>query len=118
MKITITELKKIIRDTIKECYGWPVESEKPLYNAPTNIGKPSKHDPKHSPLRMPKGPNSRGVVKESFNKITARELAEWRNGNLGFLHEDAMGQTCESCGGTMEGMAEGATTCEACSDGY
>lgn len=112
MKITITELKKIIRDTIKECYGWPVESEKPLYNAPTNIGKPSKHDPKNSPMRMPKGPNSRGVVKESFNKITARELAEWRNGNLGFIAEMDEAATCESCGASMEGVQEG----EGCSE--
>jgi hypothetical protein len=106
MKITISELRQIIRQTIKECYGWPVEREMPLYNAPSNIGKPSQHDPKNSALRMPKGPNSRSsVMRESFNKITARELDQWKKGNWGFISESdevSEGQeSCSECGGNM-----------------
>jgi hypothetical protein len=101
MKITISELRQIIRDTINECYGWPVESERSLYNAPKNIGKPSKHDPKNSALRSPKGPNSRSsVMKESFNKITARELEQWKQGNWGFISEGE-DEKCNECGATM-----------------
>jgi hypothetical protein len=93
MKITLLELRRIIRETISECYGWPVESEKPLYNVKSVMGKPSKHDPKNSPLRQ------RGSLKESFSKITSRELDEWRSGNWGYLSEAA---GCEKCGGDMD----------------
>ena len=94
MKITLLELKRIIRETISECYGWPVESEKPLYNIRSVIGKPSKHDLKNSPLRR------KVSLKESFSKITSRELDEWSSGNWGYLSEDASAG-CEKCGGEV-----------------
>lgn len=100
MKITLLELRKIIRETISECYGWPVESEKPLYNVKSVIGKPSKHDPKNSPLRRGKS------LKESFTRITEREMAEWRQGNWGYISEtgkpedEEVGE-CSECGASM-----------------
>lgn len=100
MKITISELKKIIRDTISECYGWPTETEKPLYGIKSNLGKSGQYDGKNSPLKYPRGKNSRNRVNESFSKITAKELSEWQSGNWGFLQEDAMtSEICEYCGG-------------------
>ena len=100
MKITLLELKRIIRETISECYGWPVESEKPLYNIKSSMGKPSKHDPKNSPLRR------KGTLKESFSRITDRELAEWKRGNWGYIAETGKpegdeGEKCEECGANM-----------------
>jgi len=101
MKITLLELKRIIRETISECYGWPVESEKPLYGVKSAIGKPSKVDPKNSPLRR------KGTLKESFSKITTRELDEWRSGNWGYLSEtgkppeDEDKEKCNECGSGM-----------------
>jgi hypothetical protein len=102
MKITLTELKQVIREVIAECYGWPVESKKPLYGINSDsLGKPSPHDGKNSALRFPRGPNSRqkGRVNESFSKITAKELKEWQSGNWGYLHEDAVASECSECGG-------------------
>lgn len=103
MKITITELRQIIRSVVAECMGWPVESTKPVYGINSNnMGKPSPHDGKNSALRFPRGPNSRQKknVNESFSKITARELKEWQSGNWGFLQEDsANASECSQCGG-------------------
>ena len=101
MKITITELRKIIRGVVSECMGWPVESTKPLYGVESSLGKPSPYDGKNSPLRFPKGKNSRRM-NESFSKITAKELSEWQSGNWGFVHEDAaLYEMCEVCGGAI-----------------
>jgi len=108
MKITLLELKRIIRETISECYGWPVESEKPLYNIRSNMGKPSKHDPKNSPMRR------KGTLKESFSKITEREMAEWKKGNWGYISETGKPdeldeeERCDECGA---GMSEGGCNC-------
>jgi hypothetical protein len=104
MKITINELRKIVRSVVSECYGWPVESEAPLYGVKGTVGKPSKHDPKNSALRVPKGRNSR--MNESFTKISPREIAEWRKGNLGYIQEndEVTEGSCSECGG---GMIEG-----------
>ncbi len=88
MKIQLNELRRIIRATIAECYGWPVESEKPLYNI----------SHKSSKMKTPKGPNSRSRLGESFSRISQREMDEWRRGNWGFLQEDAKEDLCEGCG--------------------
>lgn len=102
MRITITELKQIIRSVMNECYGWPTESEKPLYGIRSSLGKPSPNDGKNSPLRFPRGKNSKGKINESFSKITAKELSEWQSGNWGFMHEDASThEVCEACGGVV-----------------
>lgn len=102
MKITISELRQIIRDTIKECYGWPVAQEKPLYNVKGNIGAPSPHDPKNSALRYPRGKNSRSTVNESFSRITSKELDQWRSGNWGYIQEanedEDENNECSECG--------------------
>ena len=104
MKITITELRKIIKGVVRECYGWPVESEAPLYGVKSTAGKPSQHDPKNSALRFPKGRNSR--MNESFTKISPREMAEWRKGNWGYIQESEEVEegSCSECGG---GVVEG-----------
>jgi hypothetical protein len=120
MKITISELRQIIREVVVESFGWPVESTKPVYGINSdNRGKPSQHDGKNSALRFPRGPNSKQKrsVNESFSKITARELKEWQSGNWGYLHEDSVNTTeCSECGGvkTEPGglMPEGMYECD------
>lgn len=129
MKITISELRQVIRDVIKECYGWPVESEKSLYDAKSNMGSPSPHDPKNSALRFPRGSNTRnslaksgtaakmvskavregvrGGLNESFSKITAKELNQWQAGNWGYIHEESKAddpdvEECSECGGMKD----------------
>lgn len=111
MKITITELRQIVKSVVAECMGWPVESTKPLYGIGSDaMGKPSPYDGKNSPLRFPRGKNSRKKMNESFSKITARELKEWQSGNWGFMHEDASSNECSQCGGMRE--MEGASPSE------
>jgi hypothetical protein len=112
MKITLTELRRIIRNVVKECYGWPVESEKPLYNVRSRMGQPSEHDPKNSALRFPKGKNTRSRVNESFSKISRRELEEWHKGNWGYIHEsDKVDEMCSQCGG-MKTEEEATNECD------
>lgn len=72
MKVTISQVRKIIRETIAECYGWPVEKEEHLYGA-----KPSM---KKDALKTPKGPNTRSHMGEGLTvarlRKMVREIAE------------------------------------------
>jgi hypothetical protein len=128
MRVRLSELKRIIRSVVYECYGWPVEKEIPLYGVKSKSWGPENPvDPANKKLKLPKGlsSKSKGVsLKESFNRITSRELQEWSRGNYGYLHEDGdpssedplkemdldevshdpmdEGDTCSECGGMKE----------------
>lgn len=65
MKITVNQLRHLVRGIIAECYGWPVADEKYLYGVKHTLKASNPKDPKNSEIRMPKGPNSLSVVKES-----------------------------------------------------
>lgn len=62
MKITESQLRKIIREVIAECYGWPVEKEEHLYGVKPALDKANPKDPKNPNLVMPKGPNTRSSM--------------------------------------------------------
>ena len=102
MKITISELRQIIRSVVKENYGWPVEKEILPYGRATKIDVQNKHDPKNSQLIVPKGPNTKSkTMNESFQRITPRELTRWQNGDYSNITEDVEEETqdpCDACG--------------------
>ena len=99
MKITILELRSVIRNVIRECYGWPVEKEQSLYGVPNKMGSTSPRDPKNKSLKLPKGPNSRGGMNESFQRISSKELNAWSQGNYDQLTEsDETQDPCDKCG--------------------
>ena len=54
------KIRQLIRKLVKECYGWPVEKEEPVYGVKHPESKGGK-DPKNSNLRLPKGLNSKDV---------------------------------------------------------
>ena len=58
---TILEFRRLIRQYIRECYGWPVEKEESVYGVKHPEVKGGK-DPKNSALRLPKGLNSKSPV--------------------------------------------------------
>jgi len=60
MKIKLSTLRKVVRDTIAECYGWPVEKVEPLYGVQgEDLAAEAPRDPGNSNLKLPKGPNTR-----------------------------------------------------------
>lgn len=79
MKVAINQLRKIIRETIAECYGWPVEKEEHLYGVAVSK-KAAPKDTKNPALQMPKGPNTRGAVGEGISigqlRALVREITE------------------------------------------
>lgn len=100
MKITLSELRNIIRDVVRECYGWPVEAEHSLYGTPNKMGTKNPTDPKNKNLKLPKGHNSRSNMNESFQAISSRELSAWKDGNYDFVNEAEETQDpCDKCGG-------------------
>lgn len=63
VKIKISQLRKVIHDTIAESYGWPVEKEDPVYGIPgENLEAEAPRDPANTELKLPKGRNSRTPV--------------------------------------------------------
>jgi RNA polymerase-binding transcription factor DksA len=122
MKIRLSELRQIIRNVVKECYGWPVEKEEHLYGAPTKIDVQNPRDPKNSLVSMPKGPNSRSGMNESFQKISQAELKAWKQGDYREINEvDGSFDPCEGCGEMVPSnqlqQVEGKYMCQACSGG-
>jgi hypothetical protein len=60
MKIKLSTLRKVVRDTIAECYGWPVEKVDPLYGVQgEDPAAEAPRDPSNPNLKLPKGMNSR-----------------------------------------------------------
>jgi hypothetical protein len=134
MRVRLSELKKIIRSVVYECYGWPVEKEMPLYGVKSKSWGPENSvDPANKKLKLPKGDNTRSKknLKESFNKITSRELAEWSAGNYGYINEDDQASddeenemsemdemeegSCSQCGGMKEvDEVTGEASCSEC----
>jgi hypothetical protein len=119
MKIKISELRQIIRDVVNECYGWPVEKEESLYGVPNKMGAMNPADPKNKALKFPKGPNSRGSMNESFQRITPRELAAWSMGNYEPINEAEVTQDpCDECGMMVDSHTltekDGVHVCEKC----
>lgn len=93
MRIRLSELKRIIRSVVNECYGWPVEKELPLYGVKSKSwGAENPVDPANKKLKLPKGSNTKSKknLKEGFRRITSRELSEWSKGNYGYLQENDM----------------------------
>lgn len=56
--VSVSELRRLIRDLIRECYGWPVADEKYLYGVKP-MQKSNPGDPKNPQIKMPKGLNTR-----------------------------------------------------------
>ena len=98
MKLTESQLRSIIRDVISECYGWPVERTQDIYPGAKKSHVKHTSDPKNRNLKMPKGPNTRMGLKESFQRITSKELAAWSAGNYDEINEDVNYDPCEGCG--------------------
>ena len=99
MRIRLSELRQIIRSVVKECYGWPVEKEESLYGVPNKMGAKNPSDSKNKTLKLPKGPNTRSGMNESFQRISSRELAEWQQGNYEPINEAEKTQDpCDECG--------------------
>ena len=69
MKITEAQLRQLIRETIAECYGWPVADEKYLYDVKHTLKMPHPKDPKNAAIKMPKGYNTLSSVNESFGSL-------------------------------------------------
>lgn len=63
MLITESQLRKVIRAMIIECYGWPVEKEIVLYGIEAKQEE-SPVDPKNVELKLPKGLNTRSSVND------------------------------------------------------
>lgn len=97
MKLTESQLRNIIREVIAECYGWPVEHEREVYQGSKGRVKVHGKDPRNPNLRLPKGPNSRTGLKESFQRITPRELVAWREGNYEDIREEVNYDPCDKC---------------------
>ena len=119
MKIKLSELRNIIRDTIKECYGWPVEKEESLYNVPNKMGAKNATDPKNKALKLPKGPTSRASMNESFQRISSRELASWIKGDYEPINEaEETKDPCDECGMMVSSASltekDGSYVCEKC----
>lgn len=53
-----SKIRQLIRKLVKECYGWPVDKEVPLYGVKGKDTENSR-DPKNADLKLPKGPNTR-----------------------------------------------------------
>ena len=143
MRVRLSELKKIIRSVVYECYGWPVDKEIPLYGVKSKSwGAENPVDPANKKLKAPKGSNTKSKknLSEAFRKITSNELSEWSQGNYGYLQEDhdegGMDEddmldmnemdkdeldemyegdsSCSECGGTMEVNGMGEASCSEC----
>jgi hypothetical protein len=119
MKIKLSELRSIIRDVVRECYGWPVEKEHSLYGVPNKMGTKNASDPRNKNLKFPKGPNTRSGMNESFQRITSQELAAWRQGNYDPITESEQSQDpCDECGGMVYSetltQKDGKYVCEKC----
>ena len=109
MRVRLSELKKIIRSVVRECYGWPVEKEMPLYGVKSNSwGAENPVDPANKKLKLPKGSNTKSKknLKESFRRITSRELSEWSKGNYGYIQESDDPPDLDENDDLMQAMAE------------
>lgn len=120
MKIRLSELRQIIRSVVKECYGWPVEREEPLYGVSAKMGAKNPSDPKNRNLKLPKGRNTRSGMNESFQRISSRELAAWQSGNYEPINEAEITQDpCDECGLMVNSDSltekDGMHVCEKCS---
>ena len=120
MKIKLSELRRIIRDTVKECYGWPVDKEEPLYGVSNKMSAKNPGGTKSKGLKLPKGPNTRSNVNESFQKISTRELSAWQSGNYEPITEADEGtDPCDKCESMVPSSQlakhEGQYLCKQCS---
>ena len=111
----------IIREVIAECYGWPVEKEHDLYPGTKRVSTKNARDPRNKSLKLPKGPNSRTNLKESFQRISSKELVAWREGNYGELSEDVNYNPCDKCdkmfpSASLNKDADGKYVCGSCYD--
>lgn len=107
LKMTITELRGMIRQLVKEeRYGWPVEKEIiPVGDIKNVDTRTNPRDPKNATLSLPKGLNSRSKsIKESFQRISSRELNRWRSGDYTIVEdlEEITQDPCESCGALVD----------------
>jgi hypothetical protein len=82
MKIRASHLRKLIEETVAECYGWPTEKEEHLYGKDDKLDVENPRDPVNKSLKFPKGPNSRTNMGEGFVRPTSEEIMAWRNGDF------------------------------------
>jgi formylmethanofuran dehydrogenase subunit E len=110
MKIRLSELRQLIKTVVAECYGWPVETEIDLFGALARKGD----------TKLPKGPNTRTDIKESFQRVTSRELSAWKNGDYSEINEspDVTEDPCDECGNMFPSdklvEVEGKYMCQSC----
>ena len=97
MKLTESQLRRIIRGVVAECYGWPVEKEEHLYGKASKIDVQNPRDPKNSAVKLPKGPNSRTNLGEAYQRPSQRELQAWSKGDYSELTEEVNQDPCDDC---------------------